>query len=291
LRQAADIDDDGEVLIGKAGDGLMRFVGPTLQVGSTDGGLSFPRNPDGTDLNGVYINYLNAASTNDTVYYDNTGTLRSAPLSVAVTLAFNSTLLDDSDTTYSLFFDYTRRTPAATLDDLVITVTAGSVGTFTSTGSKLPSFDADLVADDYVRVSGLTADEEYMNGIYQVTAETTENDEWAVTRYDGATIVTTTGGDAVDLDEHVIDAPDAIIVQDSGSAPVTGTDPSADVGFSFDYSGNTQGGRTGSTDADVWARAIGQSGAQYTQSAKATISTSALSIAVSSQIERNFLNP
>jgi len=130
-----------------------------------------------------------------------------------------------------------------------------------------------------------------MNGIYQVTAETTQNDEWAVIRYDGATIVTTTGGDAVDLDEHVIDAPDAIIVEDSGDTPVTGTDPSADVGFSFDYSGNTQGGRTGSTDADVWARAIGQSGAQYTQSAKATISTSALSIAVSSQIERNFLNP
>ena len=290
LRQAADIDNDGDTLIGKTGDGLMRFVGPTLQVGSVDGGLSFPVNPDGGG-SGVYINYLNAASTNDTVYYDNLGTLRSAPLSVAVTLAFNSTLLDDSNTTYSLFFDYTRRTPAATLDDLVITVTAGSSGTFTSAGSNLPTFDADLVADDYVRISGLTGAEEAMNGIYQVTAETTQNDEWAVVRYDGATIVTTTGGDAVDLDEHVIDAPDAIIVEDSGDTPVTGTDPSADVGFSFDYSGNTQGGRSGSTDADVWARAIGQSGAQYTQSAKATISTSALSIAVSSQIERNFLNP
>jgi hypothetical protein len=268
----------------------MRFVGPTLQVGSVDGGLSFPLNPDGGG-SGVYINYLNAASTNDTVYYDNLGTLRTAPLSVAVTLSFNSTLLDDSATIYSLFFDYTRRTPAASLVDLVITVTAGADGTFTSAGSNLPSFDAELEVNDYVRISGLTAAEEDMNGIYQATAETTENDEWAVTRYDGATIVTTTGGDAVDLDEHVIDAPDAIIVEDSGSSPVTGSDPSGDVGFSFDYSGNTQGGRSGSTDADVWARAIGQSSAQYTQSALATISTTATTIAVSSQIERNFSNP
>jgi len=290
LRQATDIDADADTAIGKTMDGLMRFVGPTLQVGSVDGGLSFPVNPDGGG-SGVYINYLNAASTNDTVFYDNLGTQRSAPLSVAVTMAFNSTLLDDSATTYTMFFDYTRRTPAATLDDIVITVTAGSSGTFTSAGSNLPTFDADLVADDYVRISGLTGAEEAMNGIYQVTAETTQNDEWAVVRYDGATIVTTTGGDAVDLDEHVIDAPDAVIVEDNADTPITGTDPSGDVGFSFDYSGNTQGGRSGSTDADVWVRAIGQSGAQYTQSAKATISTSALSIAVSSQIERNFLNP
>jgi hypothetical protein len=289
-RTATDAGVDSSTKIGRSLDGLMRFVGPTLEVGSVDSGLSFPNNPDGGG-SGVYINYLNAASTNDTVYYDNTGTKRTAPLTVPVTLDFNQTGLDDDDYTYTLFFDYTRRTDSSTLTDLVITVTSGADGTFTSAGSNLPSFDANLVANDYVRVTGLTGAEEAMNGIYQVTAETTQNDEWAVTRYDGATIVTTTGGDAVNLDEHPIDGPDAIIVDDNTGTDVTGTNPSAAVQFSFDYSNNTQGGRSGGTDASVICRAIGQSGAQYAQSAVSTIGSSATTIPVTSAIERNFLNP
>jgi hypothetical protein len=287
-RTAVDANVDSSTKIGAQLDGLMRFVGPTLEVGSTDGGLSFPVNPDGGG-SGVYINYLNAASSNDTVYYDNTGTLRQAPLTVAVTLDFNQTLIDDTVAEYTLFFDYTRRTDDTALTDLVITAGTGADGTFTSAGSNLPATDANLVVNDYVRVSGLTGADEPMNGIYQLTAETTPNDAWAVTRYDGATIVTTSSA-AVNLDEHPIDGPDAIIVEDNTNTDVTGL-ASADFTFSFDYSNNTQGGRTASTDADVICRAIGQATAQYTQSSIQTISTTALTIPVTSQIERNFNNP
>ena len=128
-----------------------------------------------------------------------------------------------------------------------------------------------------------------MNGIYQVTAETSVT-QWAVERYDGADIVTTAGTDTVAIDEYPIDSPDAIIVKDDGPTDVTGL-ASADFNFSFDYSNNVQGGRTASTDADVQCRAIGQATAQYTQSSVATISTTAITIPVTSQIERNFLNP
>jgi len=288
-RTATDAGVDTSTKIGRSLDGIMRFVGPTLEVGSTDSGLSFPTNPDGGG-SGVYINYLNASSTNDTVYYDNLGTKRTAPLTVPVTLDFNQTGLDDDAYTYTLYYDYTRRTAAATLTDLVITAGTGSDGTFTSALSNLPSFDAQLVANDYVRVSGLTGGDAAMNGIYQVTAETTLNDEWAVTRYDGATVVTTSSAGA-DLDEHPIDGPDFIIVEDNTNTDVTGTNPSAAVQFSFDYSNNTQGGRTGGTDALVICRAIGQDGAQYAQSAVSTIGSSAVTIPVTSNIERNFLNP
>jgi len=282
-RTAVDADVDASTKIGRTLDGLMRFVGPTLQVGSVDGGLSFPSNPDGAD-SGVYIINLNSASVNDTVFYDDLGTLRSAPLSVSVTLSFNTTLLDDAVAEYTLFFDYTRRRATT---DLVITAGTGPDGTFNSAGNGLTALNSG--DGQYVRVSGLTGADEPMNGIYQVTAETSDI-IWDVTRYDGDTIVSTTDG-TTNIDEYTIDSPDAIIVEDNTSTPVTGTDPSGDVAFSFDYSNNTQGGRTGSNDADVQCRAIGQETAQYTQSSVQVISTSAITIPVSSQIERNFLNP
>jgi hypothetical protein len=286
LRQATDIDADADIAIGKTMDGLMRFVGPTLEVGSVDGGLSFPRNPDATipPNSGVYINDLAAASANDTVYYDNLGIRREAPLTVSVTLDFNQTLIDDTVAEYTLFFDFTRTRAS---DDLIVTLVSGPTGTFDSATSDLTALDTG--AGQYVRVTGLTGIDEPMNGIYQVTTETSTA-QWDVERYDGADIVTTAGTDTVAIDEYPIDSPDAIIVQDDGLSDVSGF-ASADFNFSFDYSNNAQGGRTPGSDADVQCRAIGQATAQYTQSSVATISTTAITIPVTSQIERNFLNP
>ena len=281
LRQATDIDADADTAIGKTMDGLMRFVGPTLEVGSVDGGLSFPSNPDGGG-SGVYIINLNSASANDTVYFDNLGTQRNAPLTVSVTLDFNQTLIDDTVAEYTLFFDFTR---TRNVTDLIVTAGTGADGTFDSTGANLSALN--VGAGQYVRVGGLTGADAAMNGIYQVTAETSTS-QWSVTRYDSETI-TTTSSAAADIDEYPIDSPDNIIVKDNLAADVTGL-ASADYSFSFDYSNNVQGGRTASTDADVQARAIGQQTAQYTQSTVQTISTSALTIPVTSQIERNFLN-
>ena len=67
----------------------------------------------------------------------------------------------------------------------------------------------------------------------------------------------------------------------------------ADVDFSatFDYSANTQGGRSGGTDAQVVAKVIGAQvdGAQHTQSAVRTIESAvALTITLSASLDRNF---
>jgi len=281
LRKTTDIDADADTAIGVVMDGLMRFVGSTLEVGSVDGGLSFPRNPDGGG-SGVYIINLNASSSNDVVYFDNLGTQRSAPLTVAVTLDFNQTLIDDTVAEYTLFFDFTRTRNVTTF---AITSPSGASATFTST-AELTALNTG--AGQYIRVTGLTGADEPMNGIWQVDAETSTS-SWDVTRYDGASAVAVTST-TVDIDEYPIDSPDAIIVEDNTSTDVTGL-ASTDFTFSFDYSNNTQGGRTSSTDADVVCRAIGQSTAQYTQSSVQTISTTALTIPVTSQIERNFNNP
>lgn len=286
LRKTTDIDADGDVGIGRTLDGLMRFVGDELQVGSVNGGLSFPTNPDGGG-SGVFIDDIAAASKNFTKFYDNTEAIRSFPVSVPVTLDFNATLETDTASAYTLFFDRTIRT---TVSDLVITAGTGANGTITSAGTNLPN-NAELTAGDYVRVVGLVGANEPMNGIYFISTETTPGASWAVTRYDGATITTTSSASA-SVDQHPVDTPDAVIVQDDVAAPVTGTVGGADYSFSFDYSNNTQGGRTAATDAFLVAKAIGQTSAQYTQSTVQQLQSGvALTIPLVSQVERNFNNP
>jgi hypothetical protein len=200
-----DIDSGAEIAIGRTMDGLMRFVGPELQVGSTDGGLSFPANPDGGG-SGVFIDNLNALSTNDVIFYDNLNAIKAFPETIAVTLDFNQTIIDDTVAEFDLFYDRTIRTTPA---DLIITGVSGATGTFGSVAS-LPA-NAELVVGAYVRVSGLLAGDAAMNGVYQVTAETTPNVLWSVIRYDNATVVTTASATA-NVDQNCVDTPDAIIV-------------------------------------------------------------------------------
>ena len=290
LRKTVDIDDDvGADNIGVMLDGLARFLGDSLELGSVDGGLTFPVNPDApSDNSGVFVSNLNAASKNTTTMFDNLGTSRGFPIGTTVTLDFNQILIDDTVAEFNLFFDWTIKT---NVTDLVINSGTGPNGTFTSAGSNLPaSLDAGVGA--YVRIEDLTGGDAAMNGIYQVTSISAAS--YNVTRYDGATIVSTASA-ALDVDEHPFDSPDAILVDDNVPNPVTGL-ASVDFVFTFDYSNNNQGGRTPATDAFVKGKAIGQqsgsTGAQYTETTVQQIQSGiALVIPFTSQQERNFKNP
>lgn len=283
LRKTTDIDADASSAIGRALDGLGRFIGDSYQAGIDLAG-SFPNNPQGGG-SGVYITNLAAGSKNSTTMYDNTGVSRGFPIGTPVTLDFNQTLIDDTSAKYTLFFDRTLR---GTVSDLVITLTAGATGTFTSAGAFLPAV-LNRGVGAYVRVSGYTGIHAAMNGVYQVTAQTSTS-SWNVTRWDGATIATTVATSCF-VDQNCIDTPDFVIVDSSVPAAVTGL-TTADFSFTFDYSNNVQGGRTGSTDAQVVARAVGQSTAQYTQSTVQVIESAiAKTIPLTASIERNFSNP
>lgn len=279
LRKNTDIDNDADTAIGVTVDALARFVGEVLELGSADGGLTFPVNPSGGGP-GFFLDNHSSVSDNFIVFYDSLNQPRTKPETIAVTLDGNDIAFGDSVTVYTLFFDRTIRN---TVSDLVINAGTGANGTFTSAGSNLPaSLDAGVGA--YVRIVGLTGGDEPMNGVYQVTSIATGT--YNVTRYDGATIVTTTSA-SLSLDEHPIDTPDAIIVEDAGSTPVTGNF-TADVVFSFAFDTNVQGGRTVSTDTFVQAKAVGREGAQYTESTVQTIqSGTPLIIPLSAGVERN----
>lgn len=202
LRQSTDIDNDADTAIGRAIDGLVRFNGDILEFGSTDGGLSFPVNPDGGG-SGIYADNVASADANFVQFFDNTGTLRANLETISVTLDFNQVLIDDTVAVGDLYFDRTIRTTVADL-----AINSGATPTFTSAGANLPSLD--VGAGAYVRISGLTGGDAAMNGVYQVVAETSTS-SWDVVRYDGATIVSVAAG-SVPLDEHPFDTPDAIIV-------------------------------------------------------------------------------
>lgn len=206
LRKLTDIDADADTAIGRTIDGLLRFNGTTLEFGSVDGGLTFPTNPDGGG-SGVYCDNVAAADANFVAFWDNTGVLRTNKETIAITLDFNQILIDDTVAEADLFFDRTIRTSVA---DLVVNAGTGPTGTITSAGTNLPN-PLDVGAGAYIRLVGLTGGDAAMNGVYQVNTITTPGANWAVTRYDGATIVTTSSA-AVNVDEHPFDTPDALIV-------------------------------------------------------------------------------
>jgi hypothetical protein len=354
LRKLTDVDLTGSN-IGRTIGLLARFVGDQLEVGSADGGLTQTLSPDGGGA-GLYIDNLNSADANLVTFYDSLGQPRLKPTAVAITLDANSTLNDDTVSDGTLFFKNTIEN--AVDATFVINAGTGADGTFASTAQFPASLNRGVGA--YVEVVGLTGANEPMNGIYQVTALTSTS-LWSVTRYDGKTIVTTTG-EAASIDENPINCPDSIIVHTNVSASGTdisftandtigqtgidgvfavgdfvevegstsglndgiwevtatpvnaltvvnetgllittqGAGPSvtitkivqaplspSDFNFSFDYSNNEQGGRTGGTNAKVQAKALGRQTAQYTESTVQTISTAALIIPLVAQGELN----
>ena len=236
-----DIDADGDTAYGRAMDELARFVGDTGEFGTGDG-INFPRNPDGGG-SGVYVDNLNASSKNDVVFYDNTNAQKQFPETIAVTLDFNDIAITaDTTTEYDLFYDRTIRTDSSVLTDLVITAGTADSGTITSAGSNLPT-NSQIVVGAYVRVSGLTAANESMNGVYQIDTITTAGSAWAVSRYDGADITTTTSA-AANMDQNCIDTPDAILVHTNVRLAETTASPAGTAVLAFvspDQVTDTQG--------------------------------------------------
>lgn len=274
LRQATDIDSTDQTVVGETADGLLVFVGDTLVTGR-----AIPSNPNGGG-SGVFIEGFDANDTNRLTFTDNTGTERTFPFVAAGSLLFNANLVNDSAGEYWMFFQYTTRT---VVSDLVLT---GTSDTLTSAGSNLPT----LSVNDYIEISGLTGGDAAMNGIYQVDVVNTVNQSYDVSRYDGATIVTTSSASA-NVDQDPINSPDAIIVDDNSGTDIAGNVSGSSIGFDFDYDGNVQGGRTASTDANVVIRAIGLETAQFVETTGTITQAVGQTFSVVAALERNYSNP
>lgn len=283
LRQAADIDATDQTVVGNTADGLLRFVGDTLESGQ-----AIPANPNGGG-SGVNIVGFSSNDTNRITLYDNVGSPRSFPFVAAGTINFNNNLQNDSDARFWMFYRYTVRT--APSNDVTASVTGRDV-TFTTTAgaTNLPV----LVENQYINVNNFS-DESRLNGIYRVTS-VTDQTVGGFTAYktslpDGEALTDeTTSG--VSFDENPIDSPDALIVEDNSGAQITGTvagQPS--ISFDYDYDNNDQGERVaGQGNAAIIIRAIGFNTAQFVETTGTITRATGQSFSLVSALERNYLN-
>lgn len=83
----------------------------------------------------------------------------------------------------------------------------------------------------------------------------------------------------------------AVIVQDNSSTDIQGNVSGASsISFDFDYDGNSQGGRTPATDADVTIVAIGLNGAQYVVATGTITRAVGQNFSLVAPLERNYAN-
>jgi len=83
----------------------------------------------------------------------------------------------------------------------------------------------------------------------------------------------------------------AILVENADSGIISGEISQANINFTFDYTGNTQGGRTGGTPADIVVVAMGLDDAEWVYGEFQITQATGLSFPVNAPDERNYSNP
>lgn len=274
LRQNSDIDTTDQSVNGYLADGLLNFVGSNLQAGSF-----IPENPNGGG-SGVLIEGFDANDTNDLTFYDNLGLPRTYPYVAAGTISFNSNLVTGADAKYWMYFD---RTDLTSVVDAVFGSSSGATTTITSAGNNLPV----IATGAYFRVGDHSVAGN--NGIYVATGTPTAG-SLPCTKYFGVD-PTDSASELITVAENPVESPDALIVNDNGGAPITGTIGAASVPFDFDYDNNVQGGRQSGTDAPIVLKAIGLTTGQYVETTGTILRATGQSFSLVAALERNYSNP
>jgi hypothetical protein len=280
LRQSVDIDGTSDIVVGSTADELLRFVGDSITAGSI---TSPPSNPNlgGT---GVFIEGYSPADINDITTVDNAGAAYNFPTVVTLTIVFNDNLVSDANSSYWMFFEYSKRTTGT----LNLTTISGRQATLTSTALFGQDGGDDFQVGDYVLIGGFTTNA-VNNGIYRIISWTSSS-SMDVVKVDGAPPIAETGGGSETIDQDPIDTPDAIIVQDTNNANIAGTISGSSIQKNFAYTTNAQGARNaGDGNAAVIIRAIGFSKAQFVEVSD-TITGSDKTFSVVSGLERNYAN-
>jgi len=84
----------------------------------------------------------------------------------------------------------------------------------------------------------------------------------------------------------------AVLVDDNSGTDISGTVGGASsVAFDFDYDGNTQGGRTAGTDANVTIVAVGLNSAQHVIATGTITRATGQNFSLVAPLERNYSNP
>ena len=132
LRQSSDIDAGAGTVTGKTADPLLQFVGDSLRT---------LRQIDGS---GVYIDNFQAVDTNRLTLVDDSGTDRTFPFVAALTLQFNSNLVNDGNAIYKVFFTDANSNEFGTANAILVDDNSGTdMAGVISSASVALDFDFD----------------------------------------------------------------------------------------------------------------------------------------------------
>jgi len=282
LRKATDINvSPGDVtadVIGQLTDPLVQFVGATLKT---------LRQSDG---DGVFIEGVGSNDLNNVEFIDNNNATQKFPFKVGVNLDFNTNILDDPNSKYFLFYttntggDYgTGNTVAVTKDGGgavsgdVHTVAASLTGNMSGTGN------ADVDASEgtiTVTGAGWTVNE-LSDKI--VSLDGTNSGKYYIDSNTATVITIKSDGKGLDVDDATADY---AIIEPNVAA---GTTPR--ITFTYNYAGNTDGGRTADTDAAITLVALGLEKAQFATAASTITKVNSVTVPVSNPLERNYEDP
>jgi hypothetical protein len=277
LRQAADIDQDSSIpTYGVLADPLVEFVGTTLktlQQSNTDG---------------VYIDDFNLDNTNNVEFAEDiTGTSRKFPFSATVTLAFNDNLIADPNSKFWLFYS---------------SVPTGDYGT---TNAVLVQDDGDVNITNDIHYQALspatgaatgTADGSATSGGFTMTVS---GATWTSSNLVGQVLRVTSG---LNAKSYFITANAATTITVDSDVPFEDTDAAMSWAlitkntagtyqFTFDYEGETDGGRSADTDAPVTFIALGLNNAQFVTTTGTITKSATVNIPITSALERNYSDP
>jgi len=302
LRRTTNVDDEGAdsiVQVGKTSDELLTFVGPTLQtllVEHADGATN--------DAGVAIINFSSGDIGNLAFRYTGGGgSLELFPKIASGTISFNDNLINDSEPSFTVYYEYTREFDVTALS---VTSASGQTATITDGGTNnMP----EVTVGDYLDFSGFT--NAGNNGVWEVTgsivagsaADTTAS--FAATKLDddnpnGAVTneAQTTGTENFRF--NPVNSPDAIIVlQANGTSEISGSGSGSinANGFAFDYaftgdttpnSANGEENRLSDTAVNTVIRAVGTDTAQWVSTPFIINEGNANNITVVAPLERNY---
>lgn len=306
LRQSTDINADcTNITAGQGGFGsvngnvaalLVEYVGETLKP---LGGVLL-RNFDTNSTNSIIHSAITVDQTDATtgaIGLDSEsvplGTNEvSFPFVAAGNFNFSNNLdaeTADSDSFYTVYFQYITTT---TDSNIVLTTAGGAItGTidYSAASAGAQTTLNGLATGDYLDVQGFSGTTTN-NGLYVLTGNPTAN-TIAVTKEDGVNLVAEIVGASVTLLKNPFESPGAVIVNDdSGPAPLSGDITSTSIIWDFDYTANTQDGRTSNSDAPIIIVAQSLNTAEWISATHTITKATGQNIAINSGDERNYSN-
>lgn len=264
---------------GELTDLLLQFVGSTLKT---------LRQSDG---DGVFIEGVAPTDLNNVEFVDNTGAAQKYEFKVGVNLDFNVNILNDPNSKYRLF--YTTNVGGNFGTGSAVTVTkdgggdvVGDVHTSAAsyTGSMSGTGDGNITASaGTMQVTGAGWSSPQLEGKILSVTSGTNTGKYYITSHTADTLTIESDGKGFDVDDATANW--SLIEPNA----VNGGNPR--IVFTFNYAGNTDGGRTADTTADITLVSLGLDKAQYATAAGTITKVNAVTLPVSNPLERNYEDP